>query len=34
MLDQAKALIVKEISIAKRTQESVVEQEIQQIFAS
>jgi len=34
MLDQAKALIVKEISIAKRTQESVVEQEIQEIFAS
>jgi CarD family transcriptional regulator len=34
MLDQAKALIVKEISIAKRIQESVVEQEIQQIFAS
>jgi CarD family transcriptional regulator len=33
MLDQAKALIVKEISIARRTQESVVEQEIQQIFA-
>ncbi len=34
MLDQAKALIVKEISIARRTQEAVVEQEIQQIFAS
>ena len=34
MLDQAKALIVKEISIAKRTQESVVEQEIQQIFTA
>ena len=34
MLDQAKALIVKEISIARRTQESIVEQEIQQIFAS
>ncbi len=34
MLDQAKALIVKEISIAKQIQESVVEQEIQQIFAS
>ncbi|MBS1958693.1 MAG: CarD family transcriptional regulator [Bdellovibrionales bacterium] len=32
MLDQAKSLIVKEISIARRTQESVVEQEIQQIF--
>ena len=34
MLDQAKALIVKEISIARRTQESVVEQEIQMIFNS
>jgi CarD family transcriptional regulator len=34
MLDQAKALIVKEISIAKRIQESVVEKEIQEIFAS
>lgn len=34
MLDQAKALIVKEISIARRTQESIVEQEIQQIFTS
>ena len=34
MLDQAKALIVKEISIARRTQEAVVEQEIQEIFAS
>ncbi|NDF14569.1 CarD family transcriptional regulator [bacterium] len=34
MLDQAKALIVKEISIAKQIQESVVEQEIQRIFAS
>jgi CarD family transcriptional regulator len=34
MLDQAKALIVKEISIARRTQESVVEQEIQMIFTS
>jgi CarD family transcriptional regulator len=34
MLDQAKALIVKEISIAKRTQESIVEQEIQQIFTA
>jgi CarD family transcriptional regulator len=34
MLDQAKALIVKEISIAKRIQESVIEQEIQQIFSS
>ena len=34
MLDQAKALIVKEISIAKRTQESVIEQEIHQIFTA
>ena len=34
LLDQAKALIVKEISIAKQTQESVVEQEIQQIFTA
>jgi len=34
MLDQAKALIVKEISIAKRMQESIIEQEIQQIFAT
>jgi CarD family transcriptional regulator len=34
MLDQAKALIVKEISIAKRIQESIIEQEIQQIFAN
>jgi CarD family transcriptional regulator len=34
MLDQAKALLVKEISIAKRTQENVVEQEIQSIFAN
>ena len=34
MLDQAKALIVKEISIARRTQESVVEQEIQMIFTT
>ncbi len=34
MLDQAKALIVKEISLAKRTQESVIEQEIREIFAS
>ena len=34
MLDQAKALIVKEISIAKRLQESVIEQEIQQIFSN
>lgn len=34
MLDQAKALIVKEISIAKSMQESIIEQEIQQIFAT
>jgi len=34
MLDQAKALIVKEISIAKKTQEAVIEQEIQQIFTA
>lgn len=34
MLDQAKALIVKEISIAKQTQEAVIEQEIQQIFTA
>lgn len=34
MLDQAKSLIVKEISIARQTQESVVEQEIQQIFTA
>ena len=34
MLDQAKALIVKEISIEKRMQESIIEQEIQQIFAT
>lgn len=34
MLDQAKALIVKEISLARHTQEALVEQEIQQIFAS
>jgi len=27
-------LIVKEISIARRTQEAVIEQEIQEIFAS
>jgi CarD family transcriptional regulator len=33
MLDQAKAHIVKEISIAKRMQESLIEQEIQQIFS-
>ena len=34
MLDEAKALIVKEISLAKQTQESVIEQEIQTIFTS
>jgi CarD family transcriptional regulator len=34
MLDEAKALIVKELSLAKRTQESVIEQEIQTIFMS
>jgi CarD family transcriptional regulator len=34
MLDQAKALIVKEISIAKQTQEAIIEQEIQQIFTA
>ncbi len=32
MLDQAKAFIVKEISLAKHAQEAVIEQEIQQIF--
>ncbi len=34
MLDQAKHLLVKEISLAKQTQEDVIEQEIQTIFAS
>ena len=34
MLDQAKALIVKELSIARHTQEAVIEQEIQQIFTA
>ncbi len=34
MLDEAKAHIVKEISIAKSLQESVIEMEIQQIFAT
>jgi CarD family transcriptional regulator len=34
MLDQAKHLLVKEISLAKKTQEDVIEQEIQTIFAS
>jgi CarD family transcriptional regulator len=34
MLDQAKHLLVKEISLAKQTNEDVIEQEIQTIFAS
>ncbi len=34
MLDQAKQLLVREISIAKSTKEEVVEQEIQTIFTS
>ena len=34
MLDQAKHLLVKEISLAKQTKEDVIEQEIQTIFAS
>jgi CarD family transcriptional regulator len=34
MLDQAKNLLVKEISLAKQTNEADVEQEIQTIFAS
>ncbi len=34
MLDQAKALLVREISLAKHAQEAVIEQEIQTIFAS
>ena len=34
MLDQAKQLLVKEISLAKRKKESEVDQEIQTIFAS
>ena len=34
MLDQAKHLLVKEISLAKKAQENEVEQEIQTIFAS
>jgi CarD family transcriptional regulator len=33
MLDQAKGLLVKEISLAKQTQEQTVEEEIQTIFA-
>ena len=34
MLDQAKQLLVREISLAKQAQEAVIEQEIQTIFAS
>ena len=34
MLDQAKHLLVKEISLAKRAPEASVEEEIQTIFAS
>lgn len=34
MLDQAKHLLVKEISLAKQAKEEIVEQEIQTIFAS
>ena len=34
MLDQAKHLLVKEISLAKKAKEDEVEQEIQSIFAS
>ena len=34
MLDQAKNLLVKEISLAKKAKEEVIEQEIQTIFAS
>lgn len=34
MLDQAKALIVKEISLATKTQENIIEQEIQGIFTA
>lgn len=34
MLDQAKALLVKEISLARREQEAAIEREIQEIFAS
>lgn len=34
MLDQAKNLLVKEISLAKKIQEGVVEQEIQSIFSA
>lgn len=34
MLDQAKNLLVKEISLAKKAKEELIEQEIQAIFAS
>ena len=34
MLDQAKHLLVKEISLARKTKEETIEQEIQAIFAS
>lgn len=34
MLDQAKALLVKEISLARHAQEDAIEEEIQTIFAS
>ena len=34
MLDQAKSLLVKEISLAKQSQEEIIEQEIQTIFTS
>jgi len=34
MLDQAKALLVKEISLATKLKEEIVDQEIQTIFAS
>lgn len=34
MLDEAKHLLVKEISLARKTKEEVIEQEIQTIFAS
>jgi hypothetical protein len=34
MLDQAKALLVKEISLARGQKEEIIEQEIQTIFAS
>ena len=34
MLDQAKHLLVKEISLAKKSKEETIEQEIQTIFAS